>query len=281
MPNPDTPADAIEIIGRGRTADVWRRPDGTVVKLFRPDRPVEWIDAEAEVSRVVASLDHTGYVVPSYHGRVEVGARSGVVLGEVAGREMLGLLGARPWALGRLARRLAEVQLAVHRAGPAAEVDRLPSLIDRMVRQVQSVDHVLGALAPLAIADLRRSAEDRPDVLCHGDYHPGNVLLGSDGTASVIDWTNAAFGPAAMDVAMTTILLTCAEVPGRGPVRQMMVLGRRAFHGLYRRHLRRSASDVVAEADGWIPAMAAARVADSPAGEHAALLRLAGRLAER
>src|SRR5262249_42867679 len=42
------------------------------------------------------------------------------------------------------------------------------------------------------------------DRLCHGDYHPGNVLLGADRTA-VIDWTGAVRGVAEADHARTLL----------------------------------------------------------------------------
>ena len=48
--------------------------------------------------------------------------------------------------------------------------------------------------------------------LLHGDLHPGNVLL-SDSGPVLIDWTNAASGPAAHDTATTWLVLACMEPP--------------------------------------------------------------------
>ncbi len=47
----------------------------------------------------------------------------------------------------------------------------------------------------------------------HLDLHPGNVMLGPDGPV-VIDWSNAAVGPGAADVAVAWLLMGAAGVPG-------------------------------------------------------------------
>jgi len=49
--------------------------------------------------------------------------------------------------------------------------------------------------------------------LLHLDLHPLNVILAPRGPV-VIDWTNAARGSAATDVALTWILMAAAEIPG-------------------------------------------------------------------
>jgi tRNA A-37 threonylcarbamoyl transferase component Bud32 len=51
--------------------------------------------------------------------------------------------------------------------------------------------------------------------LVHRDLHPENVLLGPAGPV-LIDWTNAGAGQAAMDVALTWLIMTTsAGLPGR------------------------------------------------------------------
>jgi len=54
-----------------------------------------------------------------------------------------------------------------------------------------------------AIELARRPVPDHPPVLCHRDFHPGNVLWQRDDVepSGVVDWTHACRGPAAADVA--------------------------------------------------------------------------------
>lgn len=49
------------------------------------------------------------------------------------------------------------------------------------------------------------------DRLCHGDFHPFNILMPPHGPV-IIDWTNAAIGNPLADVAMTVVILTGVKV---------------------------------------------------------------------
>lgn len=42
--------------------------------------------------------------------------------------------------------------------------------------------------------------------LCHGDFHPSNVIITADGTPYVIDWAHATQGNASADVARTYLM---------------------------------------------------------------------------
>lgn len=53
-----------------------------------------------------------------------------------------------------------------------------------------------------------------PDVICHGDLHPFN-LLAEGGRVTVLDWSTALLAPRAYDVAFTSLLLS--EPPLRVP----------------------------------------------------------------
>ena len=44
--------------------------------------------------------------------------------------------------------------------------------------------------------------------LCHGDYHPSNVIVKEDGTVYVIDWAHVTQGNASADAARTYLLFS-------------------------------------------------------------------------
>jgi aminoglycoside phosphotransferase (APT) family kinase protein len=48
------------------------------------------------------------------------------------------------------------------------------------------------------------------EAVCHGDYHPGNVIMSSRGPVP-IDWENASLGSPVADVARTALLLETAH----------------------------------------------------------------------
>ncbi|GAA4997928.1 phosphotransferase [Actinopolymorpha pittospori] len=63
---------------------------------------------------------------------------------------------------------------------------------------------------------LRRVAPDLPEVLCHGDFHPGNVLFDDAGVSGVVDWSAARLEPAEADVSNTRaeLALIADHLPG-------------------------------------------------------------------
>ncbi len=77
-----------------------------------------------------------------------------------------------------------------------------------------------------------------PDVICHGDLHPFNLLADGD-RVTVLDWSTALLAPRAYDVAFTSLLLSepPLRVPGwQRPVIQVIgrLMARRFVHGYQR-----------------------------------------------
>ena len=57
--------------------------------------------------------------------------------------------------------------------------------------------------------DLIFRLEDMPryNAVCHGDFHPSNIIIKSDGTPYILDWSHAVQGNAAGDMAITYLML--------------------------------------------------------------------------
>ncbi len=50
------------------------------------------------------------------------------------------------------------------------------------------------------------------DQVCHGDFHPDNIMLTPAGPR-VIDWNNATSGNPLADIAWTSLILRMGEAP--------------------------------------------------------------------
>ncbi len=114
----------------------------------------------------------------------------------------------------------------VHSVHDSAMVlDRLtgPTLLEAML-----AGEVTAAAGGALLAELHRRVHAVPlaglvatehpgagDVLTHGDLHPANVMLTAAGPM-VIDWAGARVGPAAVDVALTALLLAEVTLVGIG-----------------------------------------------------------------
>ncbi len=59
-----------------------------------------------------------------------------------------------------------------------------------------------------ALEIARRTIPAHGRVLCHRDFHPGNVLWHHGRVSGVVDWTHTCIGPAAADVAHCRLNLT-------------------------------------------------------------------------
>ena len=90
-----------------------------------------------------------------------------------------------------------------------------------------------------------------PDVICHGDLHPFNLLADGD-RVTMLDWNTALLAPRAYDVAFTSLLLS--EPPLRVPGWQRPLV-RRAGRLIARRFIRayqhQAAATVKADELSW------------------------------
>jgi aminoglycoside phosphotransferase (APT) family kinase protein len=169
---------------------------------------------------------------------------------------MLGLLPRQPWRVLALARALAKAHLAVHEVQAPED---LPDLRQVLAARIQDV----ALPAPLR-AFAVRVLDGLPtgDRLCHGDFHPGNVLVAADRVA-VIDWANAARGVPEADHARTLLLLRWADpLPGTPLItRGLMAAGRSVFAHQYARTYGGSRYRLP-QVDSWLTVHAAARLAE-------------------
>jgi aminoglycoside phosphotransferase (APT) family kinase protein len=109
---------------------------------------------------------------------------------------------------------------------------------DRIARE--SLDGLRSAVDWLA--SHRPPASERP-VICHGDFHPQNILTSAGALTGVLDWPNTVVADAAYDVASTRIILglvplrlSAMPAPVRMVVRMLRpVLLRRYLAGYRRR----------------------------------------------
>jgi hypothetical protein len=216
------------------------------------------LDGHGVAPRLIDVVDHDG--------------RRGLVLQRLDGSDMLTLLQRKPWRLMGLARMLAQAHLVV--SGVRASQD-LPDL-----RQVLAARIDDAVLAPPLKDFALRVLHGLPDGerLCHGDFHPGNVLADGD-RVGVIDWANAARGVPEADHARTVLLLRWANpLPGTPLVsRGLLAAGRSLFTRAYARTYRAGLPQPPRNMNSWLTVHAAARLSEGIDAEHPRLTGLVDR----
>jgi aminoglycoside phosphotransferase (APT) family kinase protein len=192
-------------IGRGETAELIAVDGDRVAKRFRQGFDAEVARREAANARLAREA---GLPVPRVHSVTVSNGRPTIVYERVDGPTMRSRL-CRPPGPRRHARRLAALQATVHSVEPGPT--ELPATRERLAGEIDRVPGLPAADGRRILSVLDGLPAGR--ALCHGDLHPGNVLLADRGPV-VIDWLDAGRGHPAADVARTSLLLRYGGAPG-------------------------------------------------------------------
>ena len=252
-----------EPIAVGRTAEIYAFGDGKVLKLFLPTIPQAWIDKEVNTGRYI---QEAGLPVPQVYETVNRDGRQGIVYERIDGPSLLNELGNKPWKGGQYARLLARLHAQVHDvpAPPGLETQRewatggIPES-DKLPEDLR--DRILGLLASMPAGDR----------LCHGDFHPGNIVVTQRGPV-IIDWMTASRGTGCGDVARSAVILEAAQAPEGTPMRWLLEWIRQSLLRTYLKTYFRLRPVDGRQFDAWRAIMAANFLADVSVPEEEANL---------
>lgn len=149
------------------------------VREFGPDLVFRTSRSGSDVGaerKLMIYLHEHGYPVPRLHPHQDDGV---MVMDRIHGPTMLADLTSKPWRMRRHANSLAALHERLREVPPPSDMKRLGT----------------------------------GNSIVHLDLHPNNVLI-SDTGPIVIDWVNAAIGPADLDVALTWVIIKTGSVTG-------------------------------------------------------------------
>jgi len=174
------------------TGNIHAWGEGQIIKLWGTGAPEGWVEHLGKMER---ALYEAGLPLPEVREIIEVDGRLGQVvdgrLGQVYERiegDSLaeGLLETEVDAgrIVRLAHIFAEVHAKIHTCSNIPELPSQREFLPAVIRRITFLP------AELKEATLRAFDElPAGDRVCHGDFHPYNVLLSPKGPI-VIDWNN-------------------------------------------------------------------------------------------
>ncbi len=255
-------------LAAGRTAEIYPWGEGKVVKLFRPGMAARMAEKEAATGRIVAEA---GVCAPPVGDVVTVGGRAGIVYGRIDGESLLQRLQRRPWAVWSLARTLGQLHARMH--GVARP--QLPAVRGYLQHDIARARELTAEVRAAVIARLDSLPEG--DAICHGDFHPDNVILTRKGPV-IIDWMTAGHGNPAADVARTVLMLRQGQPPGASAFQLRVIeLLRQQLLAGYLRAYRAQRACPDRAIDAWTPVIAATRLREGIETERELLLALAAR----
>jgi aminoglycoside phosphotransferase (APT) family kinase protein len=174
-----------------------------VCKLYRPhiDKQLAKRMAfqEADALKLVEGFDDVP--APQVLDVRQIKDRWGVIMSRIKGQNFASIL-----SDGRQSRPYMEEMARLHVAIHLHQAPGLPALKARLCDEIRAAGTKLGDTLPLQGLLDRLAKLPDGDWLCHGDFQPSNVM-GSPGSASIIDWPNAARGDPAVDVCQSWLLM--------------------------------------------------------------------------
>lgn len=239
-------------LARGRTADVFNWDEKHVLKLFHIWFELEDIEYELKIARAV----HTsGVKTPAVKDLIRVDGRNGLIYERADGESMTAVFQRKPWMVISFSRILARLHAEMHACVFNADV---PYQHKKLVHKIQHADALPTPLKTALLNSLHSLPEG--DRVCHGDFHPANVLISGD-NATVIDWIDAARGNPLADVARTTIIFLGSANTTQTP-NPIIKMFTKLSHAVYLREYFRLRPDGQDEYRRWLPIVAAGRLTE-------------------
>jgi len=256
-------------IAEGREAEIFAWEDGAVLKLYRR------VDHQPHnESASMAAAKAAGGPVPAVRGITTVDGRPGLIMDRVDGIDMLTQLSKKPWTVLGAGGVLGRAHAALHATVAPSE---LAPLRERLLAPIERSSHVPEHLREVG----RRALATLPDGdrLCHGDFHPGNIILSARG-AIVIDWPNSVRGDPVADVARTIVMIEGGQLPpgSSAVLKTLDKIGRRIILRSYVAAYRRARPFDDALLTRWALPVAIHRLQDGIDGEREWLLARIERL---
>ena len=150
-----------------------------------------------------ARVEETALNVPKLIEVSRIDGKWAIVSDFIPGKTLARLMEENPDKRDEYLELFVDLQLKVH----SQVCPLLNKLKDKMNRKISQAD-----LNATIRYDLHTRLEAMPkhNKVCHGDFNPSNIIISTDGTPYIIDWSHATQGNASADVARTYLLFWLA-----------------------------------------------------------------------
>lgn len=146
-----------------------------------------------------ARVEETDLNIPKIKAIEVVDGKWSIVMDNIEGKTLSELMLAHPEKEDEYLELFVDLQRSVL----SKRVPMLNKLKDKMQGRISEAK-----LDATTRYDLHTRLDSLPKHynLCHGDFHPSNIIITADGTPYIIDWAHATQGNASADVATTYLM---------------------------------------------------------------------------
>lgn len=213
-----------KLVGTGNTADVYEWEEDKVLKLFHQGYPKAAIEKEYNNALVIRDMD---FLKPRVYDLVPFKDRWGIVYDKTVGETLLEWV-MKTGYIQKCASYMAELHKQIIINNLLMQQPLLPYYKDFLNYNIPD------NLPPDKRKEVQLKIDRLEDgnVLCHGDFHPGNIVI-SGSNAYVIDFMNICRGNRLYDIARTVFLVEYSPIPQEVKDRDMIIKIRRELTDLY------------------------------------------------
>lgn len=190
-----------KLIGSGGTANVYEWTNNEVIKVFKPHVPIEVIRNEEYIGRM---LNETTLSIPKYIKTIELNGKLSIVYERVHGRQLADIL-IEATDKSNIAANFASAHYKIHQC----YIENLPTQNSIIHWRISRMGNILGKDIK-KIEDLINSLPIE-NKLCHGDFHPLNILVDCD-KYTILDWNGCCSGNPILDVAWGYLTLNSPSI---------------------------------------------------------------------
>ena len=175
----------------------WGDGGVAVAKVPKDSTPEGWMRFEAAYT---AALHKCGAPVPEVYGVEVVNGREVSVMERIHGPSLWDAMMDSPQNITQFGRQLGVLHLNLLAIRPPISLPSQQSRLACKIRDAARTVHPEIASALQLLPAVTKVS------LCHGDFHPKNVLMSPNGPV-VVDWFDVSRGEALGDIARTSLLL--------------------------------------------------------------------------
>lgn len=247
-------------LGSGATATVYLFDENKILKVFNDDYSAESVKYEAFLSD---EINKTAIRAPRYYETISVEGKNGIVSEYIPGELLMQqLVKSDFFSCVSLIRRMVRAQKEIHQAQNRAitsQIARFSYLIGNSGLEESKQKKLIDALQSI----------EQSDHVCHGDFHPGNIIVHSRDAFYTIDWMNCYCGNVEGDVCRSYLTLITPFDPFNLPFLQKIIfqLYKLLIGQIYLAEYLRNTKIKKRDIRRWMSIVAAGRLADNVPNE--------------
>ena len=208
--------NSLPLIAQGGEADIYDIGDGKILRVLRNQKGRSFRTEK----HLFPLLEEHNICVPVAYEYIETEDMTAITMQKITGITMLEQLKRHPLQIVSGIKKFASMHSQLLNIHSNSELNSIYDIVDHFTSQASHMDE---KLLDFVLNLLKELPAD--DYICHGDFHPGNILI-QDNSYYIIDWGAAYRSNYVSDIAHTYLLMTnVPTIPGQNRMQHLLISG--------------------------------------------------------